>query len=1013
MGECAKSPAVPVAAHRELVKAFEPFETDAMNPPRLTIRPGLVALLLVAVAGSALADRVPWINNRVSGSPLPPPPYRAERVFAPVQFDHPVDFSAMPGSSRLFVAEQAGRLFSFQPANPKQPPALALDLRAHRRLLDSVLGFAFHPGFVTNQQIFINYNAPGANPTGSVVARFTVSTNEPPSLDSASEKIIIRWPSGGHNGCTLAFGPDGYLYVSTGDGADPDPPDGRFKTGQDNRDLLACIFRIDVDHGEGTNAYAIPRDNPFRDRADARPEIWAFGFRNPFRMAFDSETGDLWIGDVGWEQWEMIDRVERGGNYGWPITEGPNHDVRRDVAPGPGPLLPPLVALPHSEAASITGGTVYHGRKLPRLRGAYVYGDWETGKFWSLRQSAGRLESNLEMCDTALKPVAFARTHDDELLVLDYNGGVYEFSENNGAAANQAFPRALSQTGLFEPRADGTLTGPLVPSAGVLPYRVAAPMWNDHAAADWLIAVPGRETIVTAGGVGNIAGGTWVFPTNSVLARTLSLEFEAGQPASARPVETQLLHWDGQAWNPYTYRWRSDHRDADLVGPDGTNEIHAVRDPDAPGGQRVTPWRYMTRAECLRCHNAWAGETLTLNWLQLGSPDAPDSQLQTLVSAGVLRLRDAPATADTLAFPYDDTFTLAERARSWLHVNCSPCHRFGAGGAVPLLINHEKRLAETRALDTKPLRGDFGLVAARTIAPGDPFRSVLLRRIASEGAGRMPHIGSRLVDPEGFRLIRDWIESLDPTDATGTAPDSRAAATLRAEIQRQRAAVSGSNPEAAIAALLATGNGSLALLDALPDEPPSVRATAARLANSHTNLLVRDLFQRLLPPEQRRVTLGPEPRIDSILALTGDPARGRALFAGAAQCSSCHPAATGGRAFGPNLAGLGRKYSRAQILEQILVPSKIVAPEFKLVTIVTRDDRELNGFIVSRSPTELRLKDQNLVEHRLPLAAIAEQRESALSAMPEGLLAPLTAQEAADLLEHLATDPAIPKSSGP
>jgi putative heme-binding domain-containing protein len=803
--------------------------------------------------------------------------------------------------------------------------------------------------------------------------------------------VIIRWLSGGHNGCTLAFGKDGYLYISTGDAADPDPPDSKRKTGQDNRDFLACILRIDIDKSDGTNAYAVPADNPFLNMADVRPEIWAFGFRNPFRMSFDQPTGDLWVGDVGWEQWEMIYRVQRGGNYGWALREGPNTAVRRDIQQGPGPILPPVVSLPHSDAASITGGFVYHGRKIPKLNGAYLYGDWETGKFWALRHRNGVLQSNDELCDTALKPVAFALTRESELLILDYNGGLYEFASNEApATAGLSFPRRLRQTGLF------ASIQPLLPAPGTIVYRIAAPMWNDHAIAEWLLAIPGNGVIQTSGGVGNIAGETWAFPTNTVLARTLSLELEAGHPASLRRIETQLLHWDGQAWNPYSYQWRSDQSDADLVGNAGTNVTFFVNDPSAPGGKRSTPWRFMTRAECLRCHNAWAGEALTLNWLQLGSPDAEESQISQLVALDALRLRNAPGTVEPLAYPYDDSFTIAERARSWLHVNCSACHRLGAGGAVSLHLNYEKRLAETRAVDVKPARGDFSLTEARIIAPGDPYRSTLFYRINTGGAGRMPHIGSRLPDPDGINVVRDWIQSLVPL--TNNSPDD--VVRLAADIQRQLGRLHGPARNEAIGALHASMNGSLALLSRV-DTSPELRRVVVQSAAVHTNYFVRDLYQHLLPESERRVTVGNNPDPQAILALTGDGTRGRKVFNTAAQCTQCHPMASDGQKFGPDLAGIRSKYSRAQLLTQILQPSESVAPEFKLTSVTTKDGRELNGFVIRRMPGAIVLKEQSLTEHTLESSQIAELRESSLSAMPEGLLAPLTAQEVADLLEFL------------
>lgn len=955
-------------------------------------------LILVAACGWCsptsvpAASRTPWTSGRVVGSPNPPAPFLLQRVHANLSFENAVDLSFAPGMETLFVAEQSGKLWAVDTRNRPATRQLAFDVRPHHRPLDNVLGFAFHPGFATNRLVFINYNEPGGRENGSVVSRFTFSSLNPPAIDPASERVIIRWFSGGHNGCTLAFGPDGMLYISTGDAADPDPPDGKRKTGQDISDLLAAILRIDVDHADGTNAYRIPKDNPFVNTPGARGENWAFGFRNPYRMSFDAATGDLWVGDVGWEQWEMVYRVQRGGNYGWPLHEGPNLNVRRDLARGPGEVLPPVHSVPHSDGASITGGFVYRGKRLPKLAGSYVYGDWETGKFWALRHKNGVLESNVELCDTTLKPTAFALDPRGELLVLDYNTGLYEFTPNTAPPANADFPRRLSATGLFES------LNPTLPALGVVPYHIAAPKWDDHATAERWLAVPGDGTLRTEGGVGNITGGTWYFPSNTVLARTLTLELTNGQPASARRIETQLMHWDGQGWNPYTYRWRENGRDADLVSAEGTNSTFSVIDPLAPGGIRETPWRFMSRSECLRCHNAWAGDALTLNFLQLAGTNSASeerSEMERLVALGLLEPPKRKAgQGERLVNPHDLSAPVDLRARSWLHVNCAGCHRFGAGGAVAIHLNFDKPPAEWRALNEKPARGDFGLTDARIIAPGAPYRSSLFYRIFTESAGHMPQIGSRLVDEVGARAVRDWILSL----ANPNSPESK---TEKAQPESWDTSTA------------------LALIDKMTTVPDAVakephlafqylraRGPMVGWMQHKTNVFVRELFQRLLPPSQRRQTLGTDIQPASILALTGDAARGRALFHGAAQCGRCHLAAAEGRAFGPELAGPAKRYNRAQLLDQILYPSKTVAPEFKSVTLTLKDDTELLGFIVRRDANQIILRTETGGERTIAAADVSEFRESALSAMPEGLLAALTAQEAADMLEFLIALPA-------
>jgi putative heme-binding domain-containing protein len=935
--------------------------------------------ILVAIASAIAAPRVPWVENRVIGSPNPPALLTVQRRFPKLTFNHPVDLTLAPSSERWFVLEQGGKLFSFPNRADAGVAELVFDFSEGHKPFENAYGMTLHPRFAENGFIFVCYGIGGERPDGSHVSRFKVRGTSPPTIDVASETVIVRWPTGSHNGCCLAFGNDGLLYISTGDSANPDPPDEIFKTGQDIGDLMAGILRVDVDRAEGTNAYAIPPGNPFVKTPGARPEVYAFGLRNPWRMSFDRATGELWVGDVGWEQWEMIYRVKAGGNYGWSLVEGPNTHVRTDVRPGPGPILPPLIALPHSEAASITGGRVYHGKEFAKLAGAYVYGDWETGKFWALRNRGEQLLSNEELCQSTLKPVCFAEERDGELLILDYNGGMYAFASNPAPPANMAFPRRLSETGLFRELAT------LAPAPGVVPYRINAGMWNDYAEAERVLGVPGEGEIITAGGRQTIAGRMWDFPSNTVIARTLTLEMKRGEPSSRRRIETQLLHFIGTGWNAYTFRWNAAQTEAEIVASEGTNEVFTVSDAAAPGGRREVPWRFAGRAECLRCHNAWAGETLSFNWAELNTPGAI-SELARLENLGVLRMKEPPKPLPRLADPLDDSLASADRARAWLHVNCAGCHRDGAGGGVPARFNFDQPLARARVLDAKPVRGDFGIRDARIVAPGEPYRSILFYRINTEGASHMPHLGSRLTDETGAGLVRDWIRELAPHTNSSVANIAKLTDAKRREALEQ---------------LLGDMSGCLALLGESTE--PALRNEIAIAAAGHTNALVRELFQRLLPPDQRRHTLGQDFIPDTVLKLSASAERGRELFSGTAQCARCHVCEGAGRAFGPDLSGIGRKYTRAQLLEQIVKPSLLIAPEFKTTIVTLRGGEELSGFIRERSATSILLRDESLVEHRVKLSDVENTRESSVSAMPEGLIAPLTAQEAADVLEFLAS----------
>ena len=206
-----------------------------------------------------------------------------------------------------------------------------------------------------------------------------MTDTDPPRIDPKSEKVIFTWLGGGHNGCDLHFGPDGFLYISTGDGTNPNPPDSSTPV-RIMSDLSRARSCASTSTGKRTASPTLmPPDNPFLKTPKARPEIWAYGFRNPWRMSFDRQTGDLWVGDVGWELWEMIYRVQKGGNYGWSVMEGPQR-VRPESKRGPTPILPPALALPHTESASITGGYVYRGKSYTELAGVYICGDWVTRK---------------------------------------------------------------------------------------------------------------------------------------------------------------------------------------------------------------------------------------------------------------------------------------------------------------------------------------------------------------------------------------------------------------------------------------------------------------------------------------------------------------------------------------------------------------------------------------------------------------------------------------------------------
>ena len=261
---------------------------------------------------SSSERRAPWTGSKIAGSPDPAPPYTVELAFPHLKFEFPVVLVKAGGTGRLFLGELRGRIYSFPDDPGCRKPDLAIELAKVYPDLTALYGLTFHPDFDKNRFVYACYVRKNDVPDGSVVSRFSVSRADPPVIDPASERVILKFHSGGHNGGCLAFGNDGYLYISTGDASVPSPPD-VMATGQDCSDLLSSVLRIDVDHADPGKAYRIPPDNPFVHTAGVRPEIWAFGFRNPWKMSFDRASGDLWVGDVGWELWELVFKVKRGG----------------------------------------------------------------------------------------------------------------------------------------------------------------------------------------------------------------------------------------------------------------------------------------------------------------------------------------------------------------------------------------------------------------------------------------------------------------------------------------------------------------------------------------------------------------------------------------------------------------------------------------------------------------------------------------------------------------------------
>jgi putative heme-binding domain-containing protein len=310
-------------------------------------------------------------------------------------------------------------------------------------------------------------------------------------------------------------------------------------------------------------------------------------------------------------------------------------------------------------------------------------------------------------------------------------------------------------------------------------------------------------------------------------------------------------------------------------------------------------------------------------------------------------------------------------------------------------MNVEAVLAEAKLLGNKPVQGDLGLPDARVIAPGDPHRSVLLYRMTTAGRGHMPYLGGKLVDDHGVLLIRNWIESLRP-ERDAPAPVQQQGETERESMRRLKTGDASLLDE-----LLASSSGSLTVALAVIDGSltRALREQAVAKGSALADPLRRDLFERFLPPEQRRKTLGPAIDAAALLALKGDVARGKAVFL--AMCAACHRAGESGIDFGPDLSRIATKYDRAALLDQILHPAKVIEAQWQLTTVTLKNGETLSGFIAARTGPDVSLRLAGGATKNVSAADIARTSTERISLMPEGLLQSLTAQEAADLLAFM------------
>ncbi len=756
------------------------------------------------------------IPNTQLNVPPDPPSTAISLVpaFPGLSLTEPVCLVTPPGENRrLFVCLKAGSIQVIPDVTAPTPTASTFLTLANVATSSEcgVLGLAFHPQYSTNRQFYVFYSVNIGSDLYQRVSRFTTSAGNPNFADASTELVLIeqRDEQTNHNGGDLHFGEDGYLYITVGDeGAQNDAENNSQRI---DKDFFSGILRIDVDKKPGNlepnahpnpgalvtgkpnvnavrryannlAAYSIPIDNPYvhtdnggpwtgsyngssisaGNRPYVRSEFWATGLRNPWRMAFDRVTGDLWIGDVGGSQREEVNLVEKGQNnllekgknFGWAFREGTIDGPKSGQAPTNFATLygaEPLHAYNHgtgtTQGDSVTGGFVYHGTRVPALTGKYVYADYESGNIWSLQRNGAAPPTVTRIGGKAGISAFGSDPSNGDILLADVNSHLIHRLVST--TVDSTYPPTLSATGLFADLTD------LAPAPGMVPYQVNLPFWSDHAEKSrWMIVPDGVSDFTWS------RDGKWTLPNGTIWVKHFDMRMQRENPASLKRIETRLLVKNAGGAYGVSYRWNEAGTEATLVADGGEDFPLAITDNGVPVPQT---WRIPSRADCMICHTPQAGHALSFNTRQLNLEQdilgISGNQLTTLHQHGFFT--NDPGSPNLLPRhlkPGEEEFSEEARVRSWLAVNCAYCHMAGGTGLGNWDGRAELTLAQTGVI-LGVAANNNGDPANKLIVPGDPTHSIILNRAAAtNGFTRMPPLGSNVIDTVSVDLLTRWID---------------------------------------------------------------------------------------------------------------------------------------------------------------------------------------------------------------------------------------------------------------
>jgi glucose/arabinose dehydrogenase len=774
-------------------------------------------LFLLLVAVGAILPKANGQLTRQANTTLTFPPdlpsatgYTLTNALGSLTFASPIDVASPPGvTNRLFVVErnngiQIVNLDTMTKSTFLNLTGLLAALPSPTPTLDTggecgLLSVAFHPNYNQNGYYYIFHSLTVNSERHERVVRLKASGtpgnyNAATTTDNSSYTPMItqRDEASNHNGGDLAFGPDGYLYVSFGDeGNQHDFFDNARRIA---KDFFGGILRLDVDlkpenlapnaHVQSNSTtypsaihagtYKVPADNPWVNlpadgsgnstyngftfpKSSVRTELWAIGHRNPWRMNFDPPTGRLFVGDVGQDNWEEVDIVTSGFNGGWSWREGlhPHTPQQPPTAEPPGfAPNPPIYEYSHGtgnfQGNSVTGGIVYRGTPLPELFGAYVFCDYVSGNIWAIRPSTPLWTAQRLGADTDIVAIGTDPRNGDALF-CDFNGGTGMVKRLvRGSTTGTPPPATLSAAGIFS-----NLTN-LTPNQGIVPYEPNVSFWTDYAVKSRWFSIKNLTDTV-----GFSADGNWTLPTGMVWIKHFDIDLERGNPATRRRIETRVLVKTATDIYGLTYQWNNigsgTQTDATLVPEAGLTF-------PIPGSNPPQTWRYPSQSECKVCHTSVGGFALSFNTRQMNRNH--DYGLQTQNQIGALSTAgyfSAPvsnvANLPALARADDPNSSIEWKVRSYFAANCAQCHQPN-GAALGFWDARPTTPTDAAGLINGALVNNGGNSANRFIVPGSIANSMALSRLQGISVPRMPPLDTSLRDLVSEQLLTDWINQL-------------------------------------------------------------------------------------------------------------------------------------------------------------------------------------------------------------------------------------------------------------